>query len=78
MQSTFSRVLGFQEMQPTGSGVAARRLEKTDSVVVADLPGPGSEPASEPATPVPLGGVFTRHTPREALRAGGGPSEKRV
>ena len=74
MQSTFSRALGFQEMQPTGSGVAARRLEKTDSVVVADLPGPGSEPA----TPVPLGGVFTRHTPTEALRAGGGPSEKRV
>lgn len=36
MQSTFSRVLGFQEMQPTGSVVAARRLEKTDSVVVAD------------------------------------------
>lgn len=68
-QSTGSRVLGFQELQPTGSVVAAPRLERTGSVIVAagasllqdvcDLPGPGSEPA----TPVPSGGFFTRHPP---------------
>ena len=68
-QSTGSRVLGFQELQPTGSVVAAPRLERTGSVVVAagasllqdmcDLPGPGIEPA----TPVPSGGFFTRHPP---------------
>lgn len=68
-QSTGSRVLGFRELQPTGSVVAAPRLERTGSVVVGDgasllqdvcdLPGPGSEPA----TPVPSGGFFTRHPP---------------
>lgn len=71
MKSTGSRVLGFQEVQPTGSLIAAPRLESTQgiepgSVVVADgasllrdvcgLPGPGSDPA----TRVPSGGFFTR------------------
>ena len=64
-------MLGFQEVQPTGSLIAAPRLESTQgiepgSVVVADgasllqdvcgLPGPGSDPA----TAVPSGGFFTR------------------
>ena len=79
LQSTASRVCGFQQLQHTGSAVAALKLQSSSCGILAylplgmwDLPGPGIKPTS----PALAGRFFTTEPPGKPfllffLRKGG-------